>query len=76
MLFVKLYIEHGFFGGNSHIKAAAKIVHEKYHARGGHFASHESPEALVTDVRQMFARGGPAYGVVKGADGYATRAKL
>ena len=40
------------------------------HARGGHFAAHEAPEELVGDLRLMFGRGGPAYGVVADADGY------
>ncbi|KAK0435114.1 Alpha/Beta hydrolase protein [Desarmillaria tabescens] len=31
---------------------------------GGHFAAHEKPQELVDDVRKMFGKGGPAFGVV------------
>lgn len=37
---------------------------------GGHFAAHEKPEELATDLRKMFGKGGKAYGVVSGKDGY------
>jgi hypothetical protein len=40
------------------------------HDKGGHFAQHEVPEALVGDLRRMFGRGGPAFGVVPGQTGY------
>ena len=46
-------------------------MHESDHEFGGHFAAFERPEDLANDVRAMFAKGGPAYGVVKGKDGYA-----
>lgn len=42
----------------------------EYHERGGHYASHEQPDALVADVRKMFGKGGVAYGVVAGREGY------
>ena len=45
---------------------------ESEHESGGHFAAHEKPEALVGDLRKMFGKGGPAYGVVSGKNGYAT----
>ncbi|KAF7299513.1 EHN domain-containing protein [Mycena indigotica] len=45
-------------------------VFESEHANGGHFAAHEVPELLVADVRKMFGKGGPAYGVVPGRTGY------
>ncbi|KAI0671039.1 alpha/beta-hydrolase [Trametes maxima] len=48
-----------------------KVVLSSEHDKGGHFAAHEQPEALAGDVRKMFAKGGPAYGVVPGKDGYA-----
>ncbi|KAH9849513.1 alpha/beta-hydrolase [Lenzites betulinus] len=48
-----------------------KIVFVAEHGKGGHFAAHEQPEALVGDVRKMFGKGGGAYGVVPGKDGYA-----
>ena len=41
------------------------------HETGGHFAAHEKPEALAGDWRKMFGKGGPAFGVVPGKNGYA-----
>ena len=41
------------------------------HAKGGHFAAFENPEALADDLRKMFGKGGGAYGVVAGKNGYA-----
>ncbi|KAF9530637.1 Alpha/Beta hydrolase protein [Crepidotus variabilis] len=35
------------------------------HASGGHFAAHENPLGLVTDLRKMFGKGGPAFGVTE-----------
>ncbi|CAI6314241.1 unnamed protein product [Periconia digitata] len=35
------------------------IVLEREHGRGGHFAAWERPDAIVEDVRGMFAAGGP-----------------
>ncbi|KII91559.1 hypothetical protein PLICRDRAFT_135850 [Plicaturopsis crispa FD-325 SS-3] len=49
---------------------AGNVVYSREHTAGGHFAAHEQPEALVDDVRKMFGKGGPAYGVVPGKDGY------
>ena len=40
------------------------------HDKGGHFAAWEVPETLAGDLREMFSKGGPAYGVVPGKDGY------
>lgn len=45
-------------------------VFETVHSRGGHFAALEVPEELVGDLRKMFAKGGPAFGVVEGKTGY------
>ncbi|KAJ8081389.1 hypothetical protein AAF712_009959 [Marasmius tenuissimus] len=45
------------------------VLYER-HEKGGHFAAHEVPELLVGDLRKMFGKGGPAYGVVEGKDGY------
>ncbi|KAG1848771.1 alpha/beta-hydrolase [Suillus subalutaceus] len=36
----------------------------------GHFAATERPEELVRDVRKMFAKGSPAFGIVPGRTGY------
>ncbi|KAI5895058.1 alpha/beta-hydrolase [Schizophyllum commune H4-8] len=46
------------------------VVFEEKHDKGGHFAAYEVPEILVGDLRKMYAKGGPAYGVVEGKDGY------
>ncbi|ESZ97174.1 putative epoxide hydrolase [Sclerotinia borealis F-4128] len=37
---------------------------------GGHFYAHERPELLARDLRSMFGRGGGAFAVCKGRDGY------
>lgn len=47
------------------------VVIESHHKTGGHFAAYERPEALVEDVRKMFAKGGPAFAIVPGRSGYA-----
>ncbi|KAJ3714143.1 Alpha/Beta hydrolase protein [Lentinula raphanica] len=46
------------------------VVFEAEHDAGGHFAAHEQPELLVGDLRKMFGKGGPAFGVVPGRNGY------
>jgi hypothetical protein len=50
---------------------APNLVFQSEHDSGGHFAAHEKPEELVGDLRKMFGRGGPAFGVVPGKVGYA-----
>ncbi|KAF9474184.1 alpha/beta-hydrolase [Pholiota conissans] len=52
------------------------LVFESEHESGGHFASTEKPDALVGDLRRMFGKGGPAFGVVPGKSGYLARSKL
>ncbi|KAI0754652.1 alpha/beta-hydrolase [Daedaleopsis nitida] len=47
------------------------VAYQREHAKGGHFAATEQPEVLADDLRKMFGRGGPAFGVVPGKDGYA-----
>jgi hypothetical protein len=47
------------------------LVSYEYHEKGGHFAAHERPEDLVKDVKKMFGKDGPAFGVVTGKNGYA-----
>jgi hypothetical protein len=61
---------------SSHVRAAAWVVHESRHQKGGHFAAYEQPAALVGDLRAMFGRGGPAFAVVKAATGYPLKARL
>ncbi|TEB22768.1 alpha/beta-hydrolase [Coprinellus micaceus] len=46
------------------------LVFESEQEKGGHFAAHEVPELLVRDLRKMFGKGSPAYGVVPGKTGY------
>ena len=46
------------------------IIFEREHPNGGHFAAFEQPEALAEDVRTMFGRGGGAFDVVEGLNGY------
>ncbi|KIK69954.1 hypothetical protein GYMLUDRAFT_34358 [Collybiopsis luxurians FD-317 M1] len=52
-----------------------KLVFQSEHSAGGHFAAHECPEELVGDLRRMFGKQGPAYGVVPGNNGYDKRPK-
>lgn len=46
------------------------VVHQSRFGQGGHFAATEVPEALAGDMRKMFGRGGPCFGVVEGRSGY------
>ena len=48
------------------------VVYESHSKSGGHFAAWERPEVIVEDLRKMFEKGGPVYGVVKGRDGYGS----
>ncbi|MDV2583605.1 hypothetical protein, partial [Alkalibacillus haloalkaliphilus] len=50
---------------------ALNLFFESEHEDGGHFAAFENPNELAGDVRKMFGKGGPAFGVVKDKDGYA-----
>lgn len=43
---------------------------EVEHDAGGHFAAFERPQDLAVDMRVMFGKGGPAFGVVPGKSGY------
>lgn len=53
-------------------RALGNIVFVAEHDSGGHFAAHEKPVELVGDLRKMFGKGGPAFGVVPGKNGYAS----
>jgi hypothetical protein len=46
-------------------RTLGNVVFEKYHDVGGHFASWETPELLVGDLREMFGEGGGAESVTK-----------
>ncbi|KAI1154529.1 microsomal epoxide hydrolase [Nemania diffusa] len=52
------------------IKTLGELVFERSHKDGGHFASWERPNEIVQDLRDMFGKGGGAYGCVEGATGY------
>jgi hypothetical protein len=52
----------------SWVRAIGNIVFERWHKKGGHFAAHEQPEALVRDLREMFGSGGIAAKAVAGAN--------
>ncbi|ORY69756.1 microsomal epoxide hydrolase [Pseudomassariella vexata] len=52
------------------VQTLGEVVFEKDHESGGHFAAFERPDDIVADVREMFGRGGGAYGVAKGVTGY------
>ena len=47
-----------------------KLVFESEHEAGGHFAAFEVPEKLAGDLRKMYGKGGPAYGIVPGKTGF------
>lgn len=47
-----------------------KVVFQAVHDKGGHFAAFEMPEVLAGDLRKMYGKDGPAYGVVPGKNGY------
>ena len=47
------------------------VVYEQEEESGGHFAAWEKPDAVARGLREMFGKGGGAYGVVQAKDGYA-----
>lgn len=51
-------------------RTLGKVVFEKVHGSGGHFAAWEVPEKMAGDLKEMFGKGGPCAGVVKGREGY------
>lgn len=46
------------------------VVFESDNESGGHFYATERPELLARDLKEMFGKGGGAYGVVAGKSGY------
>ncbi|KAK7059931.1 EHN domain-containing protein [Favolaschia claudopus] len=54
----------------SWLRRTGNVVFDSQHDKGGHFAAYEVPESLVGDLRKMFGKGGPAYGVVAGSTGF------
>ncbi|KAI1194768.1 microsomal epoxide hydrolase [Nemania serpens] len=53
------------------VRTLGAVVFERDHEDGGHFASWERPDEIVQDLRDMFGKGGGAFGCVKGATGYS-----
>ena len=39
------------------------VAFESQKAKGGHFAAHEIPDEIVSDLRKMFGKGGACYQV-------------
>ncbi|RYP80475.1 hypothetical protein DL770_006192 [Monosporascus sp. CRB-9-2] len=54
------------------LRTLGEVVFERVHESGGHFAAWERPDELVADVREMYGKGGGAFGVVKGLTGYSS----
>jgi hypothetical protein len=46
------------------------LVWHSVNEKGGHFATWEVPEAVVRDLRGMFGKGGPCFGIVEGKNGF------
>ena len=46
------------------------VVYESDNDKGGHFAAWERPDAIEHDLKKMFGKGGPCYGVIEGKTGY------
>jgi len=60
-------------------RTLGEVVYESDNEHGGHFQAHEHPEVITRDLKAMFGKGGGAYGVVPGKDGYSdetARARL
>lgn len=51
-------------------KTLGPVVYESENDSGGHFAAWEKPETIVRDLREMFGKGGGAFGAVEGREGY------
>ncbi len=46
------------------------VSYESEHEAGGHFATWEVPEAIAGDLKKMFQKQGPCFGIVEGKSGY------
>ncbi|THV49241.1 hypothetical protein BGAL_0205g00190 [Botrytis galanthina] len=51
-------------------RTLGNVVYEVENDSGGHFYSHEKPDLLVRDLRAMFGKGGGAFSILNGRDGY------
>jgi hypothetical protein len=47
-----------------------RIIHVSESSKGGHFAALERPDVIADDLKAMFGKGGKAFRVVEGMDGY------
>ncbi|KAE8364710.1 Alpha/Beta hydrolase protein [Aspergillus caelatus] len=57
--------------GYSHLPIKlGPIVFDRQKDRSGHYFAWEAPESFIEDLRDMFCRGGGAYGAVSGRNGY------
>ena len=52
-------------------KAQGEVVYVSDNPHGGHFAATEHPGVIANDLQKMFGKGGGAYSVVTGKDGYS-----
>ncbi|EIN12339.1 alpha/beta-hydrolase [Punctularia strigosozonata HHB-11173 SS5] len=59
----------------SWVRLTGRVIFEARHDAGGHFAAYEKPEELVGDLKKMFGKGGPAFGIISGKNGYSQEAK-
>ncbi|KAF2428595.1 alpha/beta-hydrolase [Tothia fuscella] len=57
---------------SSFARTLGPVAHESFNNHGGHFAAWEHPEVIAKDLKTMFGRNGPCYGIVKGSTGYET----
>lgn len=55
---------------NTWARTLGPVVFESHNDSGGHFMAHEKPEYLARDLKAMFGKGGGAFGVVEGKNGY------
>jgi len=60
-----------FIMPKSWMNSLGNVAFSSDHESGGHFAAYEQPEALVGDLRKMYGKGGPCFGVVTKKNGYA-----
>ncbi|KAJ6031264.1 Alpha/beta hydrolase fold-1 [Penicillium herquei] len=51
-------------------RVIGNVVKEKEFDCGGHFAAWEEPELLAGDLKEFLGKGGVAYAVIEGKDGY------
>ncbi|KAJ3762717.1 Alpha/Beta hydrolase protein [Lentinula raphanica] len=55
------------------VHTIGNVVFQAEHPSGGHFAAYECPKELVGDLRTMFGKKNPAFGVVSGKDGFDSK---